>query len=126
MPNSGQHMHPAETAPATYRTHHDWADSKQLSTTVMTAIAEAMDADPTEIGPLYDQFDPDALDGLFSPRSDGVPRTGGRVGFTFEGYHVFIRSDGHISVHPLPDAPDVIDSPDIPDTPDAPDASEGT
>ncbi|GKZ16120.1 HalOD1 output domain-containing protein [Haladaptatus sp. T7] len=126
MSNSGKHTHPAETAPETYHTCHDWTDSKQLSTTVMTAIAEAMDADPTEIGPLYDRFDPDALDGLFSPRSDGAPRTGGRVGFTFEGYHVFIRSDGHISVRPLPDVGDVIDAPDVIDASDAPDASEGT
>ncbi|WP_144240112.1 HalOD1 output domain-containing protein [Haladaptatus cibarius] len=86
--------------PATYHTTHDWTDAESLSTTVMTAIAEAMDEDPTEIGPLYDQFDPDALDGLFAPRRGGKIRTDSHVGFTFEEYYIFIQSDGLIAVHP--------------------------
>ncbi|WP_458207572.1 HalOD1 output domain-containing protein [Haladaptatus sp. NG-SE-30] len=85
---------------STYHTQHDWTTTEPLSTTVMTAVADAMGEDPAEIGPLYERFDPDALDGLFSPRPDGAPRTGGHVAFTFEGYHVFIQSDGHIAIHP--------------------------
>ncbi len=85
---------------ATYHTTHDWADAEPLSTTLMTAIADAMDEDPREIGPLYEQFDPDALDGLFSSRPDERPPRGSHIGFTFEGYHVFVQSDGLIAIHP--------------------------
>ncbi|RBI62119.1 HalOD1 output domain-containing protein [halophilic archaeon] len=84
----------------TYHTQHDWDESEPLSTTVMTAVAEAMDEDPTEMDPLYDRFDPDALDCLFRPMADGVPPAGGHVSFTFKGYRVFIQSDGHIAIHP--------------------------
>ncbi|MCO8245558.1 MULTISPECIES: HalOD1 output domain-containing protein [unclassified Haladaptatus] len=101
MSKSENHSCPTETITATYHTRHDWQDAEPLSTTVTTALAEAMDADPTEIGPLYDQFDPDALDGLFHPRPDGVARTGGHVSFTIDGYRVFVRSDGFVSVHPI-------------------------
>lgn len=85
---------------ATYHTTHDWTNTESLSTTVMTAVAEAMGEDPREIGPLYDQFDPDALDGLFSPRPGDSPRTESHVGFTFEGYHILVQSDGLIAIHP--------------------------
>ncbi|GAA0235170.1 HalOD1 output domain-containing protein [Haladaptatus pallidirubidus] len=90
----------AEAPPTTYHTTHDWTDAESLSTTVMTAVAEAMDKDPTEIGPLYDQFDPDALDGLFSPHRGEKIRTDGHLGFTFEEHYIFVQSDGLIAVHP--------------------------
>ncbi len=101
MSKSEKHSSPTKTISATYHTRHDWTDAEPLSTTVTRALAEAMDADPTEIGPLYEQFDPDALDRLFHPQQDGTVRTGGHVGFTIEGYRVFVRSDGFVSVHPL-------------------------
>lgn len=86
--------------PGTYHTQHDWEGSEPLSTTVMTAVAKAMDEDPTEMDPLYGRFDPDALDGLFQPAHDGAPLSGGHVSFAFKGYQVFIQSDGHIAIHP--------------------------
>ncbi|WP_266080534.1 HalOD1 output domain-containing protein [Haladaptatus caseinilyticus] len=90
----------SRATPAAYHTTHDWTDTEPLSTTVMTAVAEAMNKDPREIGPLYDQFDPDALDGLFSSRPGGHPPTGSHIGFTFEGYHIYVQSNGLIAIHP--------------------------
>jgi hypothetical protein len=109
MSKSETYPYPPATTTATYHTHHDWTTTEPLSTTVVNAIAEVMDADPTEIGPLYEQFDPDALDGLFSPRRGELCGSGGHVGFTFDGHHVFIQSDGHISVHPPGDVDDASD-----------------
>lgn len=100
MSKSNNSTWKAEPNPDTYHVQHNWNDSEPLSTTVMTAVAEAMDADPTEIDPLYERFDPDSLDGLFRPRPSGVPRPGGHVAFTFHGHHVFIGSDGHVAIHP--------------------------
>lgn len=100
MSKSEKYTHPPEAARATYHAYHDWTDTEPLSTTVMTSIAKVMGADPTEIGPLYERFDPDALDRLFSPQQDGRTRSGGHIGFTFDGFHVCIQSDGHISIHP--------------------------
>ena len=103
MSKSETYPYPPATTTATYHTHHDWTTTEPLSTSVINAIAKSMDADPTEIEPVYDQFDPEALNGLFDPRRDGMPHSGGHVGFTFHGYHVFVQSDGHISVHPPSD-----------------------
>jgi len=86
--------------PGTYHTQHDWEGSEPLSTTVMTAVAEAIDEDPTGVDPLDERFEPDARDVLFRPRSDGAPPSGGHVSFTFKEHRVFIQSDGHIAVHP--------------------------
>ena len=90
----------SEPWPGTYHAQHDWECSEPLSTTVMKAVAEAIDEDPTEMDPLYERFDPDALDGLFRPRSNGTPPSGGHVSFTFKEHRVFIQSDGHIAIHP--------------------------
>ena len=109
MSKSGKHACPTKTISPAYHTQHDWKDSEPLSATVTRALAEAMDADPTEIGPLYDQFDPDALDGLFHPRRNGSDRTGGHIAFTFDEYRVFVRSDGFVSVHPLGEIDDETD-----------------
>ena len=64
---------------------------------VVETVADALDADPTELGPLYEAVDPDALDALFeSPERF----TGGCVTFAFEGCTVTVDADGWVAVFP--------------------------
>ncbi|WP_324760581.1 HalOD1 output domain-containing protein [Haloarcula sp. GH36] len=60
------------------------------SEAVVQAVAEAAGTDPTELPPLYDQVDPDALEKLFRNPSNGV------VAFDYHGYTVVVRSDGTV------------------------------
>jgi hypothetical protein len=57
---------------------------------VVQAVAKAEDADPTEIPPLYNQIDPDALEKLFQNPSNGA------VTFDYCDYTVTVRSDGAV------------------------------
>ena len=80
------------------------------SRTVIEAIAEAEGVRPEELRPpayesLHDVVDPDALDTLFGPRSDGAPRSGGEVSFTFCGYDVTVETDGSVTLAEATDRP---------------------
>lgn len=57
---------------------------------VIDAVSAATGRPPSEIGPLYDAIDPDALSDLFGPTHDDRPRTGGEIRFPFEGFSVVI------------------------------------
>lgn len=46
--------------------------SEDLSTTIVLAVADALDTDPIDLSPpLYELIDPDALDALFESAGDG-------------------------------------------------------
>jgi hypothetical protein len=78
-----------------YRTVHERGCVDPLSVTVVKAVAEALDAEPLEIDPLFVAVDPDALDELFaSNRSDGSLE----CSFRYEGCTVSVRSDGEVRV----------------------------
>lgn len=76
---------------------------QSLSFEIIEAVADREGVDTTDIEPpayeaLYDVINPEALDALFAPRTDGSPRTNGRVEFTFCGYDVVVSSDGTIEL----------------------------
>lgn len=75
------------------------AENKSISEQVILAVAEATGTDPTQLGPLYDVIDPDALDQLFQRRS-GLPRAGSRVDFTMDGCEVTVHGSGKVVVTP--------------------------
>ena len=64
---------------------------------VVETVADALEADPTELRPLYEAVEPDALDTLFES-SGGF--TSGRVTFTFEGCTVTVDADGWVAASP--------------------------
>ncbi|WP_339104716.1 HalOD1 output domain-containing protein [Haloterrigena salinisoli] len=70
-----------------------------ISIAVVTAIASERGVEPTELPPLYESLDPDALDALFAPTRTGGPRRG-RLEFTYAGHEVVVEcgSDLEISV----------------------------
>lgn len=88
----------SQPTPTTY--HAQWDDGRdgELSTTVVTAVADAMGARATDLEPLNRQLDPDALDGLFAGDDSGDCR----VAFRFNGFDVTVYADGHIVVSDAP------------------------
>ncbi len=64
---------------------------------VIDAVAEAADTDPTELPPLYESVDPDALDALFG-RDGGRGDAALSLSFTVDSWNVFVRADGKVRV----------------------------
>ena len=75
------------------------ARTEDVSTTVVMAISEATGTPATELPPMYDAIDPDALDAIFRDHVDGRPRTGIAVTFSMAGCTVDI-CDGEVTVTP--------------------------
>lgn len=71
-----------------------------ISDEVVLAVAEATDTDPTELEPLYDVVDPDALDQLFRTHLNGHPRTDGRIVFSMDGCEVTVHANGDVVATP--------------------------
>lgn len=85
-----------------HRTRHETDGPGSLSVTVVTAVSEALDAEPMEVDPLYRSIDPDALDALFES-TIGEDGSSARVSFTHDGCSVTVRGDGEVLVTLLDD-----------------------
>lgn len=68
------------------------------STLVVEAVAAAEDVDETDLPPLNDVTDPDALDALCAPRRDGSDRVGCLVAFEYVGYTVTVDKRGRVEL----------------------------
>lgn len=71
-----------------------------VSMRVVEAVARSRGTHFTELPSLYETVDPDALDALFSKRSDGLPpgENGVEVSFTYAGCEVIVGSNGEVDV----------------------------
>ncbi|MFB6106468.1 MAG: HalOD1 output domain-containing protein [Halobacteriaceae archaeon] len=79
---------------ATGRVAFDFDGGPRPSTAVVEAVGARSGREPTDLGPLAETIDPDALDDLFAP--DGARRRDDReCTFRFGGYAVRVRgADG--------------------------------
>lgn len=68
-----------------------------VSLRVIHAVADAEDVAPTEIAPLYETIDPDALARLFQSPG-GASRADGTITFTYHGRRVRVDADGTVTV----------------------------
>lgn len=68
---------------------------------VVSAVAEADGTDPVELPPLYEAIDSEALNALFTARSE---TTVGKVAFQYAGYNVTVRGNGEVHVRSTPEA----------------------
>lgn len=68
---------------------------------VVSAVADADDADPLELPPLDAAIDPEALNDLFTSRARPAVD---RVSFQYLGYEVVVHGDGTVGVHAASDA----------------------
>ena len=79
--------------------HHDWHSSESLGTTIIQTMMENAEVDSTAIPvSLYESVDPDALEDLFQPRQEGVPRMNGETTFAFAGHYITVQGDGKITI----------------------------
>lgn len=80
----------------TYQIVHDWRDDTPLSATIVTTISSVRDKPVTDLPPLYDTIDPDALDVLFQPSQGGCSRNEGELSFPFDEVSVTVHASGEI------------------------------
>lgn len=69
-----------------------------LALAVLEAVAEREDTNVTDLPPLHNTIDSEALDKLFRPKYDGTPREGGYVAFIYAGYWVTVYHDGSVEL----------------------------
>lgn len=82
-----------------YVVYHEFDGPAEVSTTLAHAIADATGYDVTDVGFGLNEFvDPDALDRLFAPRSDGTSRANGSLAFSLWDCHVTVDGTGRIVV----------------------------
>lgn len=80
-----------------YRAVYD-ASTVPPSLALASALSAAMEADPTDIDPIYESLDPDALDGLVGdPTRSGEPIT---ISFSVEHFQATISNTGDIFLDP--------------------------
>ena len=82
-----------------YRGHADQA----LTEVIIEAVAEAANADPLDLPPMYEFIDPDAVNNLF--HRDRTKSLGQYISFKFDEWIVSVHADGLIRVrdviHPI-------------------------
>lgn len=83
-----------------YRVEWDASEEVDLGILVVLSVAEVAGVDHSDLTPLNDVVDPDALNAIFAPRKDGIERAGGRVQFSLSGHAVTVDADGEILVDP--------------------------
>lgn len=82
----------------TFRFEYDQNEAPP-SMAVVTAVSDVVDTVPTELVPLYDIIDTDALDALVGVRH---PTNGDvHATFSFEGYAITAHSNGILEIAPL-------------------------
>ncbi|ELY58925.1 HalOD1 output domain-containing protein [Natronolimnohabitans innermongolicus] len=63
-----------------------------VSVAVVTAVATKRGVEPTDLPPLYEWIEPDALDSLFEPTRTAGPRCG-RLEFVYAGHEIVVERD---------------------------------
>lgn len=79
--------------------------SESVSRAVVRAVSAVDGRKPGSLPPLERVLDPDALDALFDPQSDGAPRIGGRLSFVYSRCRVTLDNGEFLTVQPLDGRP---------------------
>jgi hypothetical protein len=74
-------------------------EPRSVSVAVVEAVASMNGTDPTDLGPLNEAVDPDALEQVFGSLVE-CPDGAGHVSFRYEGYHVRVLADRTIEINP--------------------------
>lgn len=80
-------------------TTFDWSGAESVTAAVIDAVARASRAGPTDIAPLYDVIDPDALNALFETASR-TASSGPVVEFEYHDMLVEVNASGDGRVVP--------------------------
>lgn len=74
------------------------SQQRRVSTAVIEAVADHAGVEPTDLPPLYESVESDALDALFQSLPRGPLRRMGDVTFSYAGYFVRVTADGAVEV----------------------------
>lgn len=102
MATGGRGMESDRTPVVT--TEFDGDDGRTPSEAVIAALAEAEGTAPTELDPLYDAVDGDALDRLFARERGGASPSA--VRFSVDDWNVVVRDDGTVVIFDSPTDPE--------------------
>ena len=81
------------------RAEYDWTDTL-ASTAVVETVAVACDCEPTELDPLYEIVDPDALDTVIQSSGNGPAAGETTVTFEVADRSVAVHDGGAVVVRP--------------------------
>lgn len=81
------------------RAEYDWTDTP-ASTAVVETVAAACDCEPTELDPLYEVVDPDALDAVVRSSENGPVVGGATVTLEVADRSVTVHDGGAVVVRP--------------------------
>lgn len=94
MSNDTNERGESATAGGLHTVRHGWEKPFLPSVTIVEAVAAATNRTATELPPLQQRIDPDALDTLMSHGDDAATT----VSFRYAGTDVVIEADGVIEV----------------------------
>ena len=87
----------------TYRRDGNW-ETEPVSAAVVEAVSTVTNTPTTDLNPLYNVINPDALDLLYKPTFDGTPRLGGgTTTFTYSNCRVTVHANGEVTATRVPD-----------------------
>lgn len=92
--------------------HYDPGEDADLTTVIVSAIADGRGICPSEVKdpPLYQIVDAAAIEATFFGRDSTTSRVGsGAVEFQYEEYHITVQSDGWVLVNEATATPDTPD-----------------
>lgn len=79
----------------------DIGATESVSSAVIRAVSAVTGRKPDSLPQLNDVVDPGALDALFAPRFNDVPRPGGRVSFIYSGCRITVDNGEFLTIDPL-------------------------
>lgn len=82
--------------PVVDRTYEE-TSGQSPTMTIVDALAAAMEIEPTELPPLFEIVDPDAIDTLFS-NTESETDAAAMLSFNYRTWNVFVNADGRIRV----------------------------
>lgn len=80
------------------RHQYTWSDGKSIHGTVVAAVSELTGTPETELPPLQDAVDVDAMESLLHHGRDDSGGGVTTVSFTYLEYRIAVRSDGTITI----------------------------
>ena len=75
-----------------------WTAERSVSEQVVQAVAQVTGSSVTDIEPLNNAVDADALNNLFAAKLDGSMRRGGYLAFEYANHFVTVFASGRIEV----------------------------
>jgi len=71
-----------------------------VTVAVVQAVSSFENTNPTDLPPLREVLDPDALDALFATDGDGSSDRDGEISFVFSDSHVTVANGEQVTVKP--------------------------